>query len=109
MIVSTLSCFLSGSKYTRLLKQGLAGQTTEMVAVSCIAKPWGRSSRSITLNEPPDFGVWLSTGRAAMAAASSTAATVNNSVMREDRVMRRPPCALGIDRGRNVGVAELCP
>src|SRR5260370_29843372 len=62
MIVSTLSIFLSGSKSTRLLKQGIAGQTVEIVAVSWMAKPCARSSRSIMLSTPPDFGVWLVAG-----------------------------------------------
>src|SRR5260370_41764815 len=62
MIVSTLSVFLSGSKRTRLLKQGIAGQTVEIVAVSWMAKPCARSSRSIMLCTPPDFGVWLVAG-----------------------------------------------
>src|SRR5882672_8559724 len=57
MIVSTLSVFFSGSKSTRLLKQGIAGQTVEIVDVSWIAKPCERSSRSIMLRTPPDFGV----------------------------------------------------
>src|SRR3989442_368416 len=66
-IVSTLSVFFSGSKSTRLLKQGIAGQTVEIVDVSWIAKPCDRSSRSIMLRTPPDFGVgaegvWLAAG-----------------------------------------------
>src|SRR5206468_6391833 len=68
MIVSTLSVFLSGSKRTRLLRQGIAGQTVEIVAVSWMANPCGRSSRSIRLRMPPAFGVgdgggaWLVAG-----------------------------------------------
>src|SRR5438093_12336850 len=65
MIVSTLSVFFRGSKSTRLLKQGIAGQTVEIVDVSWIAKPCERSSRSIMLRTPPDFGVgavWLAAG-----------------------------------------------
>ena len=57
MMVSTLSIFLSGSNSTRLLKHGMPGQTVEMVAVSWMEKPWGRSSRCITFMTPPDFGV----------------------------------------------------
>src|SRR2546425_6723470 len=35
----SLSVFFSGSKSTRLLKQGMAGQTVEIVAVSWMANP----------------------------------------------------------------------
>src|SRR5439155_892853 len=59
MIVSTLSVFLRGSKSTRLLRHGIAGQTVEIVAVSWMANPCGRSSRSIRLRTPPDLGGWL--------------------------------------------------
>src|SRR6266545_106070 len=55
-MVSGLSSFFAGSNITRLLKQGPAGQTVEMVAVSWIANPWDRSSRSMTLSVPPGFG-----------------------------------------------------
>ena len=44
MIVSGLSVAFRGSKSTRLLRQGIVGHTVEMVEVSWIAKPWGRSS-----------------------------------------------------------------
>src|SRR5947207_16028967 len=65
MMVSTLSVFFSGSNITRLLKQGMAGHTVEIVDVSWMAKPCGRSSRCITFRTPPDFGVWLTAGGAA--------------------------------------------
>src|SRR5437762_11238400 len=64
MMVSTLSVFFSGSNITRLLKQGMAGHTVEIVDVSWMAKPCGRSSRCITFRTPPDFGVWLTAGPA---------------------------------------------
>src|SRR2546427_12249045 len=62
MIVSALSVFLSGSKSTRLLRQGMAGQTVEIVAVSWVGNPCARSSRSIMLRTPPDLGAWLVAG-----------------------------------------------
>ena len=77
MIVSSLSVFLSGSKSTRLLRQGIAGQTVEIVAVSWMAKPCARSSRSIMLRTPPDFGVcdawgaWLVAGVARTSVSST--------------------------------------
>ena len=45
MTVSVLSWRLSGSKITRLLKQGLTGHTLEIVDVSWRAKPGERSSQ----------------------------------------------------------------
>src|SRR5262245_21352695 len=52
-----LSVGLAGSKNTRLLKHGSEGKLVEYVDVSWTAKPWGRSSRRITLRLPPVFGV----------------------------------------------------
>src|SRR5262245_11511729 len=52
-----LSVGLAGSKNTRLLKHGNDGKLVEYVDASWTAKPWGRSSRSITLRLPPGFGV----------------------------------------------------
>ena len=56
-MVSMLSIGFGGSKKTRLLKQGRAGKLVEFVDDSWMAKPCGRSSRSITLSVPPVFGV----------------------------------------------------
>src|SRR5262249_55712241 len=64
---TTLSGFstgLAGSNITRLLKQGELGKTTEMVAASCTAKPWDRSSRSITLRVPPGLPAGMGGGSA---------------------------------------------
>jgi len=62
---TTLSGFstgLAGSNITRLLKHGELGKTTEMVADSCTAKPWDRSSRSITLRMPPGLPTGMGVG-----------------------------------------------
>src|SRR5215467_1186249 len=56
-MVSGLSVFLSGSNSTRLLRHGMAGHTVEIVEVSWIEKPWGRSSRSVSVNVPPALGL----------------------------------------------------
>ena len=61
-MVSMLSVGFAGSKKTRLLKHGRAGKLVEYVDASWMAKPWGRSSRSITLREPPLFGVCAGAG-----------------------------------------------
>src|SRR6266508_3200179 len=93
MIVSTLSVFFSGSNSTRLLRQGITGHTLEIVEVSWMAKPWDRSSRSIILRTPPDFGVcdawgvgdaggvWLVAG-AMSVPAPRTMTTVEHSAKR---------------------------
>src|SRR5262245_6820289 len=57
MIVSALSVALRGSNSTRLLKHGIAGHTVEIVDVSWMAKPWGRSSRCVMARVPPGLGV----------------------------------------------------
>src|SRR5437879_13361082 len=66
MTVSRLSTRFIGSYMTRLLKHGAAGNTVEMVAVSWIEKPCGRSSRCMAFRMPPDFGLdeggWLIAG-----------------------------------------------
>src|SRR5437762_12230601 len=81
MTLSALSVFFSGSKSTRLLKHGMAGHTEEIVDVSWIAKPCGRSSRCMTLRTPPDFGVWLMAGVVTNAAAM-TAQTARTAMAR---------------------------
>jgi hypothetical protein len=48
----------SGSNSTRLLKHGMAGHMVEIVALSWIAKPCGRSSRNLSVSQPPDLGAW---------------------------------------------------
>src|SRR5207249_8333654 len=87
MIVSTLSVFLSGSKRTRLLRQGIAGQTVEIVAVSWMANPCGRSSRSIRLRVPPAFGV--GDGGGAWLVAGPTRASVSSTRDAKSAAMRR--------------------
>src|SRR5437667_10058801 len=93
MIVSTLSVFRSGSNSTRLFRQGIAGHTVEIVDVSCMEKPWDKSSRSIMFRTPPGFGVgdawgvgdvegvWLVAG-AVSATATRTMTMVENSAPR---------------------------
>ena len=56
MTVSALSVGFSGSNSTRLLKHGITGQTDEMVAVSWMAKPWGKSSRWVRVRTPAGLG-----------------------------------------------------
>src|SRR5262245_7297424 len=70
-----LSVDLAGSKKTRLLKHGSAGKLVEYVELSWVAKPWGRSARSVTFRMPPALGVWAgaSPGAAAIAVAASAA------------------------------------
>src|SRR5205823_14788066 len=43
-------------KSTRLLKHGMAGHMVEIVALSWMAKPCGRSSRNLSVSQPPDVG-----------------------------------------------------
>src|SRR5437867_10896298 len=57
-MVSTLCVGFSGSNSTRLLKHGIAGNMVEIVALSWMAKPWGRSSRNLSVSQPPDLGAW---------------------------------------------------
>src|SRR3989441_3113324 len=57
-MVSTLCVGFSGSKSTRLLKHGIAGHMVEIVALSWMAKPCGRSSRNLSVSQPPDLGAW---------------------------------------------------
>src|SRR3989449_11454140 len=61
-MVSSDSTFLVGSYTTRLLKHGMDGHTVELVCVSWIAKPCGRSSRWGMFRVPPALGVWLMAG-----------------------------------------------
>src|SRR2546430_2336270 len=86
MMVSMLSVFFSGSNMTRLLKHGMDGHTVEMVEVSWMAKPCGRSSRCITLSTPPDFGVWLRAGEIADAAAATHRTTTTTATRRRDMI-----------------------
>src|SRR5262249_25172287 len=67
MIVSALRVGLRGSKITRLLRQGMEGHIVEMVGLSWMAKPWGRSSRNRRISQPPGLGVWLTAGETASA------------------------------------------
>src|SRR5438105_15127609 len=90
-MLSMLSVFLSGSNITRLLKHGMDGHTEEMVDVSWMAKPCGRSSRCMTLRTPPDFGVWLPAGVAAGAAAASVEMARTATTRRRDM---EPPAGI---------------
>src|SRR5262245_7208592 len=104
MIVSMLSVALAGSKTTRLFKQGSAGKLVEYVDDSCTAKPWGRSSRSITFKLPPGFGAWPTAMDAP--AMTAVAASIAPSVRRAKRkrvivfpfLVRRPPRPTGSHR-----------
>src|SRR5712691_276302 len=64
MRLSTLWVGFSGSKSTRLLRHGMAGHMVEIVGLSWMAKPCGRSSRSLKVSEPPTLGAWPRTGEA---------------------------------------------
>src|ERR687888_485431 len=83
MIVSMLSVFFSGSKSTRLLKHGMTGHTDEIVDVSWIAKPCGRSSRWVTLRVPPPFGVWLMAGVLSTTTTTAKTASTANARVRD--------------------------
>src|SRR5262249_47086525 len=92
MIESTLCVVLSGSKRTRLLKQGIAGHMVEIVAVSLMADPCGRSSRSRSVRSPPYLGVRPSVGDA----VSTTKTTRDNHLViatKRERRMLCPPQA----------------
>jgi hypothetical protein len=41
----------------RLAAEELVEVGVEIVGLSLMAKPWGRSSRSRSVSKPPDFGV----------------------------------------------------
>src|SRR5262245_24929722 len=72
MIVSGLSFVLRGSNRTRLLKHGMDGHTDEIVAVSWMAKPWGRSSRWVSVRRPPGLAARAGTGTVTAAASNPT-------------------------------------
>jgi hypothetical protein len=57
MMLSAVCVVFSGSNSTRLLRHGMAGHIVEIVGLSWIAKPWGRSSRKRRLSQPPAVGV----------------------------------------------------
>src|SRR6059036_3885542 len=69
------------TKKTRLLKHGSDGKLVEYVDVSWTAKPWGRSSRSMTLRVPPGFGACAVAGptpeTATLAVRASPSATAS--------------------------------
>src|SRR5437763_1511669 len=95
MTVSGPCVGLAGSKRTRLLKHGMAGHSVEMVGLSWIAKPCGRSSRSRRLSVPPGFGVCDAGGACANAGHAST----TTSAMALSRFMERKTTT-GTDRVR---------
>ena len=99
MIESTLSTFLAGSKSTRLLKHGMTGQTLEIVPVSCVLNPCGRSSRCMAFNTPPDFGVagvWLTAG-VAMATSERITGPRTSSVSTRQADMGALPVISTVD------------
>src|SRR5262245_14195892 len=57
MTLSAVCVVFSGSNRTRLLRHGMAGHITEIVGLSWIENPWGRSSRRRRLSQPPATGV----------------------------------------------------
>src|SRR5262245_43327699 len=89
-----LSVGLDGSKNTRLLKQGNAGKLVEYVELSCVAKPCGRSSRSMTLIVPPRFGPWAGAMSAKIRASDAATATT-----RKQRTTRERPITLSFHTG----------
>src|ERR1700720_662713 len=97
MTVSTLCVGLSGSKSTRLLRHGMAGHMVEMVGLSWMAKPCGRSSRSLRVIEPPDLGSWASAEEAVMIARAARPTTRRNlgMLMRSGLTIQHRPLADG--------------
>src|SRR5207244_13271409 len=59
-----------------------------MVDVSCTAKPWDRSSRSMILRWPPGFGVWAQ----AFVARLVTATAAHKAAAIRKRIIVFPPC-----------------
>src|SRR5207302_3349495 len=92
-MVSGRSTGLSGWKVTRLLKQGRLGQTVELVAVSWMAKPCGRSSRCMSRRIPPGRGAGVA--RAAEGRTALTAVTASANARNVDiaEVTLEPPAA----------------
>src|SRR5260221_6150848 len=80
-----LSVGFAGSKNTRLLKHGNEGKLVEYVAASCTAKPWGRSSRSMTLIVPPCFGVCADAAAATMTEQASAKPSIH--MTRREHIM----------------------
>jgi len=92
MIVSALCVGLAGSKSTRLLKHGMAGHIVEMVGLSLIAKPCGKSSRSLRLSTPPVFGACPSEGDPART-ISAAEPTARRPRLKIPRFIVNLPCA----------------
>src|SRR5882724_3874179 len=65
MTVSAVWVVCSGSNSTRLLRQGMAGHIVEIVGLSWIAKPCGRSSRNRRFSQPPAVGAGTAAGEVA--------------------------------------------
>ena len=93
MIVSALSVALRGSNSTRLLKQGIPGHTEEIVDVSWMAKPWGRSSRWVMARVPPGLGVWAT-------ASGTTASAIRVSRTGSRKLPMVPPHRAGRSASR---------
>ena len=92
MIVSALWVGFIGSKSTRLLKHGMAGHIVEMVGLSLIAKPCGKSSRSLRLSTPPVFGACPSEGDPART-ISAAEPTARRPRLKIPRFIVNLPCA----------------
>src|SRR4030095_6970437 len=72
MTLSAVWVVFRGSNSTRLLRHGMAGHIVEMVGLSWIAKPWGKSSRSRKFSQPPAVGVGPGAGEAETINRSAT-------------------------------------
>ena len=75
MTLSAVWVVFRGSNSTRLLRHGIAGHIVEMVGLSWMAKPWGRSSRSRRFSQPPAVGVCPGAGAAETISRSAASAS----------------------------------
>src|SRR5215831_19466285 len=68
----------------------MAGHMVEIVAVSCIAKPCGRSSRSLKLSHPPCLGASARAGDPTRTTKATRPNHPATGVMREQRMLCPP-------------------